>query len=121
MRDGGRRGKQWTSEWIAETNCDYGLFEDSIAALGRVASERIARLPKAWPDRRRLGIVLQKPKPEGITYAVKLMVAVQRSSPTTVAIPVSGAGGDPQFDVALQDRSRAMPRLGPGRGTLAHR
>jgi hypothetical protein len=55
------------------------LIRRRIAALGRVASERIARLPKAWPDQRRLGIVLQKPKPEGITYAVKLMVAVQRS------------------------------------------
>jgi hypothetical protein len=78
VRDGDRQGKQSMSKWIAETNCDYDLFQDGIATLGRVASERIAKLPKAWPDRRRLGIVLQKPKPEGITYAVKLMVAVQR-------------------------------------------
>jgi hypothetical protein len=120
VRDGGRRGKQWTSEWIAETNCDYGLFEDGIAAHGRVASERIARLPKAWPDRRRLGIVLQKPKPEGITYAVKLMVAVQRSSPTTVAIPVSGAGGILSSTLHCKIEAGQHRVSGPGEGR-AHR
>jgi hypothetical protein len=142
-----RAQRKSTSEWIAETICDYGLFEHGVEALGQAASERISRLPKAWPDRR-LGIVvagfdgrddplvaevanfevggpmpvdptifnikywhrltgqpvgyqitgasltekwqhqllmqripraLKKPKPEGITYAVKLMVAVQRS------------------------------------------
>ncbi|ARV80833.1 MULTISPECIES: hypothetical protein [Mycobacterium] len=142
-----RAQRRSTSEWIAETICDYGLFEDGVAALARVASERVGKLPKAWPDKR-LGILvagfdgrtdplvaeianfeaggpmpgdptnftvkrvsrlqgravgyritgagltekwqhqmliqrvpraLRKPKPEGVTYAVKLMVAVQRS------------------------------------------
>jgi hypothetical protein len=142
-----RAQKKSTSEWIAETICDYRVFEQGVEGLRRVAAERIGRLPKAWPDRR-LGIVvagfdgrddplvaeisnfdvggpmpndptvfnvkywhrlagqsvgyqitgagltakwqhqllmqrvpraLRKPKSDGITYAVKLMVAVQRS------------------------------------------
>ena len=96
------------------------LIRRRIAALGRVASERIARLRKAWPDRRRLGIVLQKPKPEGITYAVKLMVAVQRSSPTTVAIPVSGAGGILSSTLHCKIEAVQCRVSGPGEG-LAHR
>lgn len=142
-----RAQRKSTSEWIAETICDFSLFENGIAALAQAASERIGKLPKAWPDKR-LGILvagfdgradpliaeianfeaggpmptdptkftvntlsrlpgrptayritgarltekwqhqmlmqrvpraLLKPKPDGVTYAVKLMVAVQRS------------------------------------------
>lgn len=52
-----RAQRRSTSEWIAETICDYGLFEDGVAALARVASERVGKLPKAWPDKR-LGILV---------------------------------------------------------------
>lgn len=142
-----RAQRKSTSEWIAETVCDYRVFEHGVAGLAAAASERIGKLPKAWPDRRLAMVVagfdgrddplvaeisnfviggpmpadpinfnvkyghrlsgqsvgyhvagasltekwqhqlltqrvpraLKKPKPEGITYAVKLMVEVQRS------------------------------------------
>ena len=52
-----RAQRKSTSHWIAETICDYGLFEHGVQALASAASERIRKLPTAWPDRR-LGIVV---------------------------------------------------------------
>ena len=52
-----RAQKKSTSEWIAETVCDYPTFETGVQALGYHARERISKLPSTWPDRR-LAIVL---------------------------------------------------------------
>jgi hypothetical protein len=54
-----RAQKKSTSEWIAETLCDYASFENGISALGYWASGRITQLPtgKNWEDKR-LGIII---------------------------------------------------------------
>lgn len=46
-----------TSEWIAETVCDYKVFEHGAEILRLEAEKRIKQLPSKWPDRR-LAIVI---------------------------------------------------------------
>jgi hypothetical protein len=46
-----------TSEWIAETICDYPDFMSGVQALGWHMREQMKKLPKQWPDKR-LGIVV---------------------------------------------------------------
>ena len=46
-----------TSEWIAETICDYPDFMVGVQALGWHMREQMKKLPKWWPDKR-LGIVV---------------------------------------------------------------
>lgn len=51
--------KKSTSEWLAETLCDYASFEDGVDALRYWASGQIGQLPtgKGWEDKR-LGIII---------------------------------------------------------------
>jgi|APAra7269097451_1048561.scaffolds.fasta_scaffold07322_4 hypothetical protein len=71
-----RWGRQSTSEWIAETICDYGVLEDGARALAQAASERISKLPRSWPDRR-LGMVIAgfDGRPDGLVVEVTNFVA----------------------------------------------
>lgn len=45
--------KKSTSEWLAETLCDYASFEDGVDALRYWASGQIGQLPtgKGWEDK----------------------------------------------------------------------
>lgn len=51
--------KKSTSEWLAETLCDYASFEDGVDALRYWASGQIGQLPtgKGWEDKG-LGIII---------------------------------------------------------------
>ena len=46
-----------TSEWIAETICDYPDFMSGVQALAWHMRKQMRKLPKRWPDKR-LGIVV---------------------------------------------------------------
>jgi len=51
--------KKSTSEWLAETLCDYASFEDGVQALRYWASGKVSQLPnrRGWEDKR-LGIIV---------------------------------------------------------------
>lgn len=61
-----------TSEWIAETICDYPDFMSGVQGLGYNMRERMQKLPKRWPDKR-LGIVVAGYDPAGNRQAAEII------------------------------------------------